>query len=65
MGKSLSFRGAVYEAQDALKKHVCKDPICGSQRWRIQHQLQMTKLRLNQLERQLLQKGVNPEALPG
>lgn len=35
MGKSLTFRGAVYEAQDFLRNHRCKDPICDTHLWKV------------------------------
>ena len=28
MGKSLTFRGAVYEATDKLRRHRCRDSLC-------------------------------------
>lgn len=50
MGKSLSFRGAVFEATDLMKHHRCKDPVCNTQLWKTRHQLEMAKLRIRQLE---------------
>ncbi|XP_013781650.2 glutamate receptor ionotropic, NMDA 2B-like isoform X1 [Limulus polyphemus] len=53
MGKSLSFRGAVYEAQDMLKRHRCTDPICDTQLWKARHELDMARLKLKQLQKEL------------
>ncbi|KFM73571.1 Glutamate [NMDA] receptor subunit epsilon-1, partial [Stegodyphus mimosarum] len=50
MGKSLSFRGAVYEATDMLRHHRCKDPVCDTQLWKTRHELDMAKLKIRQLE---------------
>ncbi|XP_067128444.1 glutamate receptor ionotropic, NMDA 2B-like [Centruroides vittatus] len=53
MGKSLSFRGAVFEAQDMIKHHRCKDPICDTQLWKAKHELDMANLKIRQLEAQI------------
>ncbi|XP_076345172.1 glutamate receptor ionotropic, NMDA 2B-like [Tachypleus tridentatus] len=53
MGKSLTFRGAVYEAQDMLKRHRCKDPICDTQLWKARHELDMVRIKLKQLQKEL------------
>ncbi|KAF8786657.1 Glutamate receptor ionotropic like protein [Argiope bruennichi] len=50
MGKSLSFRGAVYEAQDLIKHHRCKDPVCDTQLWKVRHELDMARIRIRKLE---------------
>nr|XP_015917244.1 glutamate receptor ionotropic, NMDA 2B isoform X1 [Parasteatoda tepidariorum]XP_042910482.1 glutamate receptor ionotropic, NMDA 2B isoform X1 [Parasteatoda tepidariorum] len=50
MGKSLSFRGAVYEAQDLIKHHRCKDPVCDTQLWKVKHELDMARIRIRKLE---------------
>lgn len=50
MGKSLTFRGAVFEATDLIKHHRCKDPVCNTQLWKTRHQLEMAKLKIRQLE---------------
>nr|XP_042902970.1 glutamate receptor ionotropic, NMDA 2B isoform X1 [Parasteatoda tepidariorum] len=50
MGKSLSFRGAVFEATDMIKHHRCKDPVCDTQLWKTRHELDMAKLKIRQLE---------------
>ncbi|XP_023240697.1 glutamate receptor ionotropic, NMDA 2B-like [Centruroides sculpturatus] len=62
MGKSLSFRGAVYEAQDMLKHHRCKDPICDTQLWKAKYRLDMANMRIRQLEKQLSERNkIHPE----
>ncbi|XP_022236486.1 uncharacterized protein LOC111084009, partial [Limulus polyphemus] len=53
MGKSISFPGAVFEAQDMMKEHRCHDPVCDTQLWKVRHELDMTRLKLRQLEKQL------------
>ncbi|KAG8172579.1 hypothetical protein JTE90_014881 [Oedothorax gibbosus] len=50
MGKSLSFRGAVFEATDLLKYHRCKDPVCDTQLWKTRHELDMANMKIRQLE---------------
>ncbi|GIY14064.1 hypothetical protein CDAR_194271 [Caerostris darwini] len=54
MGKSLSFRGAVYEAQDLIKHHRCKDPVCDTQLWKVKHELDMARIRIRKLENFIL-----------
>ena len=53
MGKSLTFRGAVYEAQDQLRRHRCRDPICDTHLWRVKQELQNAKIRLRELEKEI------------
>ena len=53
MGKSLSFRGAVYEAQDRLRRHRCMDPVCDTHRLKFKHELDAANIRIQQLEKQL------------
>lgn len=60
MGKSLSFRGAVYEATDLIKHHRCKDPVCNTQLWKTRHQLDMAKLRIRQLEANIKEVTLSP-----
>ncbi|XP_043477640.1 glutamate receptor ionotropic, NMDA 2B isoform X2 [Leptopilina heterotoma] len=60
MGKSLTFRGAVYEAQDILKHHRCRDPICDTHLWKVRHELDMARLRIRQLEKDLEVHGIKP-----
>nr|QHN69191.1 ionotropic receptor 10 [Sirex nitobei] len=60
MGKSLTFRGAVYEAQDILRHHRCRDPICDTHLWKVKHELDMAKIRIRQLEKDLEAHGIKP-----
>ncbi|XP_050443554.1 glutamate receptor ionotropic, NMDA 2B isoform X1 [Adelges cooleyi] len=53
MGKSLTFRGAVYEAQDFLKFRRCKDAVCDSQYQLLRSQLMSTYSKMKQLEKEL------------
>ncbi len=43
MGKSLTFRGTVYEASEMIKTHRCKDPICDTHLWKVKHELDMAR----------------------
>ncbi|XP_076324984.1 glutamate receptor ionotropic, NMDA 2B-like isoform X2 [Tachypleus tridentatus] len=63
MGKSLSFRGAVFEAQDMLKHHRCRDPVCDTQLWKVRHELDMARLKLRQLEKKLNKESSSDEFL--
>lgn len=63
MGKTLTFRGTVNEAKEAMKTHRCKDPICDTHLWKVKHELDMAKLKMKQLEAELQERGVTP--LPG
>merc|ERR1712029_616172 len=53
--------GTVYEASELLKNHRCKDPICDTNLWKVQHELDMAKLKMRNLEAELLSKGIIPE----
>ncbi|CAD7089910.1 unnamed protein product [Hermetia illucens] len=60
MGKSLTFRGAVFEAQEILKTHRCTDPICDTHLWKVKHELDMARLRIRQLEKTMDKHGIKP-----
>lgn len=60
MGKSLTFRGAVFEATEILKQHKCKDSICDTHLWKVKHELDMARLRIRQLEKTMDQHGIKP-----
>ncbi|XP_037072031.1 glutamate receptor ionotropic, NMDA 2A-like isoform X2 [Pollicipes pollicipes] len=62
MGKSLSFRGAVYEAQDIIKYHHCRDPICDTHLLKVKRELDVARLRIRELEDQLLDNGFAPSS---
>jgi hypothetical protein len=53
MGKSLTFRDPVFETQDRLKSHRCRDAICRLHFQRLNLQLDVTRKRIRQLEKQL------------
>ncbi|XP_046474039.1 glutamate receptor ionotropic, NMDA 2B isoform X1 [Neodiprion pinetum] len=63
MGKSLTFRGAVYEAQDILRYHRCRDPICDTRTWKVKHELDMARMRIRQLEKDLESHGIKPSQI--
>ncbi len=60
MGKSLTFRGTVYEASELMRTHRCKDPICDTHLWKVKHELDVAKIRLRKLEEELVRRGVQP-----
>ncbi|KAK7080400.1 hypothetical protein SK128_021199 [Halocaridina rubra] len=60
MGKSLTFRGAVYEATDKLRRHRCRDPLCDTHIWKVKHELDMARMRIKQLEKELEANGYKP-----
>ncbi|XP_076041483.1 glutamate receptor ionotropic, NMDA 2B-like isoform X2 [Oratosquilla oratoria] len=60
MGKSLTFRGAVYEAQDKLRRHRCRDPLCDTHIWKVKHELDLARMRIKQLEKELEAHGYRP-----
>ncbi|XP_057371297.1 LOW QUALITY PROTEIN: glutamate receptor ionotropic, NMDA 2B-like [Daphnia carinata] len=53
MGKSLTFRDAVFETQDRLRSHRCRDAICRLHLRRLNLQLDCVRSRVRQLEKQL------------
>ncbi|XP_017062954.1 glutamate receptor ionotropic, NMDA 2B isoform X2 [Drosophila eugracilis] len=63
MGKSLTFRGAVFEATEILKKHRCNDPICDTHLWKVKHELDMSRLRVRQLEKVMDKHGIKAPQL--
>lgn len=58
VGKSLTFRGAVFEAQEILRHHRCSDPICDTHLWKVKHELDMARLRIRQLESSMEKNGI-------
>ena len=60
MGKSLTFRGTVYEASELLKTHKCKDPICDTHLWKVKHELDLARMKMKKLEAELRSRGINP-----
>ncbi|XP_064096629.1 glutamate receptor ionotropic, NMDA 2B-like isoform X2 [Macrobrachium nipponense] len=60
MGKSLTFRGAVFEAQNKLRRHRCRDPLCDTHIWKVKHELDMARVKIKQLEKELESHGVKP-----
>ncbi|XP_018906461.1 glutamate receptor ionotropic, NMDA 2B isoform X1 [Bemisia tabaci] len=60
MGKSLTFRGAVFEAQDIIRHHRCRDPICDTHLWKVRHELDIAKYRIKQLEKEMEAHGLRP-----
>ncbi|ENN73175.1 hypothetical protein YQE_10229, partial [Dendroctonus ponderosae] len=60
MGKSLTFRGAVFEAQDILRNHRCRDPICDTHLWKVKRELDVAQLRIKQLEKEMEVHGIKP-----
>ena len=63
VGKSLTFRGAAYEASELMKTHRCKDPICDTHLWKVKHELDMARMKMKSLEAQLQAKGIHSPLL--
>ena len=60
MGKTLTFRGTVYEASELMKTHRCKDPICDTHLWKVRHELDLAKIKMRKLEDELKRRGITP-----
>lgn len=60
MGKSLTFRGAVFEAQDMMKHHRCSDPICDTHLWKARHELDLARIKIRQLYKEMEAHGIRP-----
>ena len=63
VGKSLTFRGAAFEASELMKTHRCKDPICDTHLWKVRHELDMAKMKMRNLEAELQSKGIQDPLL--
>ena len=63
VGKSLTFRGAAYEASELMKTHRCKDPICDTHLWKVKHELDMARMKMKSLEAQLEARGIQSPLL--
>lgn len=50
----------MFEAQEILKNHRCTDPICDTHLWKVRHELDMAKLRIQQLEKSMDRHGIKP-----
>uniref|UniRef100_T1JBL9 Glutamate receptor ionotropic, NMDA 2B n=1 Tax=Strigamia maritima TaxID=126957 RepID=T1JBL9_STRMM len=61
MGKSLTFRGAVFEAHDIVKHHRCQDPICDSHLVKVTRDLDLARIKIKHLERELKLRGNSPQ----
>ena len=58
MGSSLTFRGTVDEASEVMKNHRCSNPICDTNLWRVKHELDMARIKMESLESELYAKGI-------
>ena len=58
MGSSLTFRGTVDEASELMKNHRCSNPICDTNLWRVKHELDMARIKMESLESELYAKGI-------
>ena len=63
MGKSLTFSAAVFEAQDLLKSHSCRDPVCRLRHRRLNAQMQSLRFRIRQLEQWLAEMDASKYAI--
>uniref|UniRef100_A0A1I8HVF2 PBPe domain-containing protein n=1 Tax=Macrostomum lignano TaxID=282301 RepID=A0A1I8HVF2_9PLAT len=50
MGQLLSFEQSVNQTVDLIKHHKCQNPICETQLWKLRHELDTTKRKLQRLE---------------
>ncbi|XP_013398414.1 uncharacterized protein LOC106164912 [Lingula anatina] len=57
MGKSLTFEQSVMETLDLTKNYKCKNPICETQRWKVQHELDLALLKIERLHMRLRTHG--------
>ena len=58
MGSSLTFRGTVDEASELMKNHRCSNAICDTNLWRVKHELDMARIKMESLESELYAKGI-------
>jgi len=61
VGKSLTFRGTVFEASHLIKSHKCADPVCDTQLLRIRHELEVARSRLTKLQSELQGRRNSPQ----
>jgi len=60
VGKSLTFRGTVFEASHLIKLHKCADPVCDTQLLRIRQELEVARSRLTKLQSELKDRTSSP-----
>ncbi|ELU11683.1 hypothetical protein CAPTEDRAFT_179505 [Capitella teleta] len=60
MGKSLTFEQSVREAIELQKHYRCKNPICETQTWKLNHELDLALLKIERLSKQVGENGAIP-----
>lgn len=58
MGKSITMRQVVREAQEQYNGGHCGDPLCDTDLWRVKQELDLAKLRIVDLETQMVTHGI-------
>ncbi|XP_018014006.1 glutamate receptor ionotropic, NMDA 2B [Hyalella azteca] len=58
MGKSITMLEVVREAQEQYNGRHCDDPLCDTDLWRVKHELDMARLRIVDLETQMVCHGI-------
>ena len=53
MGLSLSFQQSVHDALQLHKTHRCRNPVCENQLWKANHRLDMARLQINRLQKEI------------
>ena len=53
MGKSLHFEDAVRETLELQKSFKCKNAVCETQTWKLKHQLDLAKFKVERLRKEL------------
>ena len=53
----------MYEAQELIRHHRCSDPLCDTHLWKVKHELDMARLRIQQLEKSMEKHGIKPPQL--
>ncbi|XP_076458544.1 glutamate receptor ionotropic, NMDA 2B-like [Babylonia areolata] len=62
MGLSLSFQQSVHDALQLHKSHRCRNPVCESQLWKANHRLDMARLEIDKLQKEIAALAVEKEA---
>ncbi|PSN53664.1 hypothetical protein C0J52_20570 [Blattella germanica] len=47
-------------AQDILRHHRCRDPICDTHLWKVKHELDLARMKIRQLQKELEAHGIKP-----
>lgn len=64
MGKSLHFEDAVRETIQLQRSFRCKNAVCETQTWKLKHQLDLAKFKVERLRKDLRSGSLNVTFLP-